>query len=116
MRFLLGLVLLVVLLAGAYPWIDKYLPPGYHPFSPLSVDDPPTWIAVLMRAQAAGRIAFREQPSSTGACPLDNPVRAGGVEREFSGQLSAGVQQCHVCWTSGCASGANVIGKASGAH
>lgn len=91
MRFLLGLMLMAVLVLGGYPWIDRHLPPGYHPFSPLSVDDPPTWItrlklkriksdpaacmAVLMRAQAVGRITFREQSSSAGACPLDNPVR-----------------------------------------
>lgn len=28
-----------------------------------------------MRSQAVGRIAFREQSSSAGECPLDNPVR-----------------------------------------
>ncbi|AHF78062.1 Extensin family protein [Sodalis praecaptivus] len=90
-RFLLVIAVLAALVVGGYPWIDRHLPPGYRPFAPLSVDDPPTWVtrmklkrikqdpaacmALLTQAQAAGRITFRQQRSSEGDCPLDNPVR-----------------------------------------
>ncbi|KYQ95323.1 extensin [Serratia plymuthica] len=87
------LVLLSVLLALALllPWASRYLPPGYHPFSPLTLDDPPTLVtrlklrllandpvacmAILTQARDAGRIAFSLPGDSQGKCPLVAPVR-----------------------------------------
>ncbi|MEN3261024.1 hypothetical protein AAH678_20175 [Sodalis endosymbiont of Spalangia cameroni] len=41
---MLVIAVLAALVVGGYPWIDRHLPPGYRPFAPLSVDDPPTWV------------------------------------------------------------------------
>ncbi|MEE3661393.1 extensin family protein [Brenneria sp. g21c3] len=87
--------LVVLLIAGGVvalaPWIQRHLPPGYDPFTPLSVDDPPTLVtrfklrqlandpaaclAILQQAQAQGRIAFSLPGPVDGQCPLPSPVR-----------------------------------------
>ncbi|VEA64837.1 Uncharacterized protein conserved in bacteria [Serratia plymuthica] len=87
------LVLLSVLLAVGllFPWASRYLPPGYHPFAPLTLDDPPTLVtrlklrllandpvacmAILTQARDAGRISFSLPGDSQGECPLVAPVR-----------------------------------------
>ncbi|MBJ7220621.1 MULTISPECIES: extensin-like domain-containing protein [unclassified Brenneria] len=87
------LVCLVVLgaLIAFFPVLQRHLPPGYDPFSPLSVDDPPTFItriklkqladdpaaclAVLRQAQDQGRITFSLPGDIDGQCPLSSPVR-----------------------------------------
>lgn len=87
--------LVVLLIAGGLvalaPWIQRHLPPGYDPFTPLSVDDPPTLVtrfklrqlandpaaclAILQQAQAQGRITFSLPGPVDGQCPLPSPVR-----------------------------------------
>ncbi|WP_224552971.1 extensin family protein [Pectobacterium versatile] len=71
-----GWVIVVVILGALValvPWIQRQLPPSYDPFSPLSIDDPPTFItwlkmksvandpeaclAVLKQAQESGRLS-----------------------------------------------------------
>ncbi|MDT3251055.1 extensin family protein [Serratia sp. root2] len=87
------LVLLSVLLALVllFPWASRYLPPGYHPFAPLTLDDPPTLVtrlklrlladdpvacmAILTQARDAGRIGFTLPGDSQGECPLVAPVK-----------------------------------------
>jgi hypothetical protein len=91
LRVIIGVLIVVLILAGLVPWIQPYLPPGYDPFAPLSVDDPPTLItryklarlgsdpdaclAALNRAREAGRIAFTQSGEMKGKCPLLAPVR-----------------------------------------
>ncbi|QCR36067.1 extensin family protein [Nissabacter sp. SGAir0207] len=94
-----GLVLLAAAGTAASPWVfptwraqlERYIPPGYNPFSPLTVDDPPTFITryklkqlqqdpaaclqVLEQAQARGRISYALPGAMGGKCPLPNPVR-----------------------------------------
>jgi len=93
-RFLLGVLIAVALAVALFPRIQRYLPPGYDPFAPLSVTDPPTFVThyklralagdpaacltVLDQARAAGRIAFTAERSTTGTCPLLSPVRVRG--------------------------------------
>ncbi|NDL64950.1 extensin [Enterobacteriales bacterium SAP-6] len=88
------LLVLVLLLTVLAPRIRPRLPPGYDPFAPLSVDDPPTFVtryklkrlaadpaaclAALDRASAAGRISFVALPDAAGPCPLSSPVRIRG--------------------------------------
>nr|WP_218627134.1 extensin family protein [Sodalis sp. dw_96] len=90
----MGLLIAVALAVVLVPRLQRFLPPGYDPFAPLSVTDPPTFItrfklralagdpaaclAVLEQARAAGRIAFTALGSTTGACPLLSPVRVRG--------------------------------------
>ena len=94
MRSLFIVVMAVVLLAMLMAGIQRYLPPGYQPFTPLSVNDPPTWItrlkmralshntaaclSILADARKAGLIAFTPGASTHGACPLVSPVRVHG--------------------------------------
>ncbi|WP_410016239.1 extensin family protein [Sodalis sp. C49] len=94
MRLLTCLLVLVVLLTALAPRIRPLLPPGYDPFLPLSVSDPPTFItryklkrlaadppaclAALERASAAGRLSFSKVADTTGPCPLLSPVRVRG--------------------------------------
>lgn len=94
MRLLACLLVLALLLTVLAPRIQPLLPPGYDPFAPLSVNDPPTFItrfklnrlaadppaclAALERASAAGRISFSLAPDTTGPCPLLLPVRVRG--------------------------------------
>ncbi len=89
-RWLIFAVMLGALIALS-PWIQRQLPPGYDPFSPLSVDDPPTFItrlkmksvasdpdaclAVLKQAQENGRLRFAEANDISGQCPVMSPVR-----------------------------------------
>ncbi|QWA12387.1 extensin family protein [Sodalis ligni] len=91
MRFPLGLLIAVALAVVFAPRLQRYLPPGYDPFAPVSVTDPPTLItrfklrslardpsaclAILAQARAAGRIDFTAERTTTGACPLVSPVR-----------------------------------------
>ncbi|MFE8150512.1 extensin family protein [Brenneria goodwinii] len=88
-----GLVILLILggLAALVPWIQRHLPPGYDPFTPLSVDDPPTLVtrfklrqlandpaaclAILRQAQEEGRITFSLPGGVDGQCPLSSPIR-----------------------------------------
>ncbi|KGA38695.1 extensin-like domain-containing protein [Pectobacterium odoriferum] len=89
-----GWVIVVVImgaLVALAPWIQRQLPPGYDPLSPLSVDDPPTFItrlkmksvandpeacrAVLKQAQESGRLRFSEANDINGQCPVASPVR-----------------------------------------
>ncbi|HEI8865451.1 extensin family protein [Serratia sp. AKBS12] len=87
-----GMVILIVLvIAGSAPWWLRQLPPGYNPFSPLSVNDPPTFmtrlklqrladdpqacIRALAQARDAGYVAFRQVADVTGDCPLVAPIR-----------------------------------------
>ncbi|MEH2920345.1 extensin family protein [Samsonia erythrinae] len=91
-----GGILAVVMgvLIALSPWVQRQLPPGYDPFSPLSVDDPPTFITrlkmkhaanhpatcltVLKQAQASGRLRFNEVDDISGQCPLLASVRVQG--------------------------------------
>ncbi|RLM25293.1 extensin [Brenneria alni] len=91
MRGLLVVIVILAALIALAPWIQRHLPPGYDPFTPLSVDDPPTLVtrfklrqladdpetclAVLRQAQDKGRIAFVLPGSIDGQCPLLSPVR-----------------------------------------
>ncbi|MFC3395763.1 extensin family protein [Brenneria rubrifaciens] len=98
---LVALIILGGLMALA-PWLQRHLPPGYDPFSPLSVDDPPTFVtrfklkqvandpkaclAILMQAQEKGRVTFSQVSDVEGQCPLSSPVR---VQRFGAVGLSA---------------------------
>ncbi|MDV5139136.1 MULTISPECIES: extensin family protein [Yersiniaceae] len=73
------------------PWIMAQIPPGYNPFVPLTVDDPPTFVTryklrrlqndpaaclqVLTQARERGRISFTRPAPLGGQCPLPAPVR-----------------------------------------
>ncbi|PWC20658.1 extensin [Brenneria roseae subsp. roseae] len=89
-----GLLVSLIILGGLIvfaPWILRHLPPGYDPFSTLSVDDPPTFVTryklrqlasnpeecltVLAQAQEKGRITFSPANDVEGQCPLSSPVR-----------------------------------------
>ncbi|WP_027349452.1 extensin family protein [Halotalea alkalilenta] len=94
MRSLFWGLIAVLLLAGLTPLIERWLPPGYDPFAPLSIDDPPTVVtrfklsrlagdpdgclAVLERAREAQWISFSLPGDSSGQCPLSSPVRVQG--------------------------------------
>lgn len=94
MRLLCCLLFLALLSTVLVPRLLPLLPPGYDPFLPLSVNDPPTFItryklkrlagnptaclAALERASAAGRLSFSPVADTTGPCPLLSPVRVRG--------------------------------------
>ncbi|HHB1424291.1 extensin family protein [Serratia odorifera] len=87
-------ILIILVMAGSAPWWLRQLPPGYHPFSPLSVNDPPTFItrlklqrladdpqacrSALVQARDAGYVAFRQVADVAGDCPLAAPIRVQG--------------------------------------
>lgn len=91
MRFLAVLLIVAALAAVLAPRLQRYLPAGYDPFTPLSVDDPPTFVtrfklraltrdpeacrAVLSQARAKGRVAYSDVATTRGSCPLVDPVR-----------------------------------------
>ncbi|TCV94336.1 extensin-like domain-containing protein [Biostraticola tofi] len=94
MRWLAGIVILALLVWAALPKLRPYLPPGYDPLAPLSVDDPPTFVTryklrqlsadipacleVLAQARQAGRISYSLPGDTKGTCPLASPVRVQG--------------------------------------
>ncbi|KFX07212.1 extensin [Pectobacterium betavasculorum] len=87
-------VMILGTLVALAPWIQRHLPPGYDPFSPLTVDDPPTFItrlkmksvandpeaclALLKQAQENGRLRFAVANDISGQCPVASPVRVQG--------------------------------------
>ncbi|MCL2900073.1 extensin-like domain-containing protein [Brenneria tiliae] len=103
MRGLLVVLVILGALIALAPWIQGHLPPGYDPFSPLSVDDPPTLVtrfklrrladdpaaclAALRQAQDKGRVTFSLPGDIDGQCPLSSPVR---VQRFGTVTLSSG--------------------------
>jgi hypothetical protein len=86
-KILMGLIIMV---ATGF-WLYERLPAPYNPFSPLSIDDPPTFVtryklrqmsnqpqaclALLEQAKAKGLLNFRSVPDTTGNCPLTHVVR-----------------------------------------
>ncbi|WP_409307609.1 extensin family protein [Pectobacterium sp. B1J-3] len=89
-----GVLVSLIIVGGLIiltPWILRHLPPGYDPFSPLSVDDPPTFItrfklkqiannpeaclAILAQAQKNNQMTFLPLDEVKGQCPLLSPVR-----------------------------------------
>ncbi|MFT4273894.1 MAG: extensin family protein [Pantoea sp.] len=91
MRILLMIILLVLAGWWSLPWLQQHLPPGWNPFTPLAVTDPPGWLTrykikrlagdpaacldVMRRAQRSGKVQFSEEPIRQGACPLAQPLR-----------------------------------------
>ena len=91
MKGVLALAGVMLLILAIAPWFEKNLPPGWNPFTPLEVTDPPTFItrykikrlsgnvagclAALQKAQQQGYIRFSQPPPSSGNCPLPAPVR-----------------------------------------
>lgn len=91
MKFLLAVVVIILGMTLAMPWIKQHLPAEYNPFTPLTVTDPPNLItryklrklatdpaaclAVMERARDAGLVTFSRPAPMGGACPLDNPLR-----------------------------------------
>jgi len=78
-------------------WLYERLPAQYNPFSPLSIDDPPTLVtryklrqlvnnpqqclALLEQAKTRGLLNFRSVPDTVGNCPLTDVVRVQSFGR-----------------------------------
>lgn len=91
MKYVVVLIIFLVALLYAAPWITERVPSRYNPFTPLSVNDPPNVItkyklrrldnnpeaclAVLDSAEQEGAISFTRVASTQGKCPLQSPVR-----------------------------------------
>lgn len=85
------IVIVIAMMAAVGFWIYQRLPTQYNPFTPLSIDDPPTQVtryklrqmvndpqaclALLQQAQARGQINFRNSADTQGNCPLTGAVR-----------------------------------------
>lgn len=99
MKFLAILIIVILALFAAMPWIKEHLPAQYNPFAPLAVTDPPNIItryklkrlatdpeaclAVMTRARDDGWVSFRRTGSMQGRCPLEQPFiiqRFGSVQ------------------------------------
>ncbi|RPH21882.1 extensin family protein [Buttiauxella warmboldiae] len=81
---------LAIMVAAGF-WLYERLPAQYNPFTPLSIDDPPTLVttyklrqmanhpqaclALLEQAKARGQLNFRSSADAKGNCPLTNVVR-----------------------------------------
>ncbi|NIY48329.1 extensin family protein [Cedecea colo] len=85
-----ALIGLTVTAVAAF-WIYEHLPAQYNPFTPLSIDDPPTLVtryklrqmanhpeaclALLKQAEARQQLSFRSVADASGKCPLRDAVR-----------------------------------------
>ncbi|RJT45802.1 extensin family protein [Rahnella woolbedingensis] len=94
MRYWVSLILILVAVYFGGPWISRYVPSEYNPFTPLAITDPPNLItryklrqldnnpheclAALERAQKEGAIQFSTADDTGGKCPLIDPVRVRG--------------------------------------
>ncbi|ADU68720.1 extensin family protein [Pantoea sp. At-9b] len=121
MRILLLIFLLM--LAGwlSLPWLQQHLPPGWNPFTPLAVTDPPGWLtrykvkrladdpvaclAVMRQAQQSGKVQFTEVAGIQGACPVAQPLRITGfgdvtLSSSFLASCSLAVVSTMYVWQS----------------
>ncbi|WP_407704517.1 extensin-like domain-containing protein [Winslowiella arboricola] len=102
MKFLAAIVIIILGVTLAMPWIKQHLPAEYNPFTPLAVTDPPNIItryklrqlatdpqaclAVMERARDAGLVSFSRPGVMSGQCPLENAL---SIQRYGDVQLSS---------------------------